>query len=128
VFYYSPDRRGEHPGKHLAGYTGIMQADGYAGFNTLYLAGHKPGPIIEAACWAHARRKFFELAQLRKAPIGIEAVRRIDQLFATRHLSCLNSSREPCFSRRLATFLRTCSLSSCSLIHCGIRLSDFDNK
>ena len=82
LFYYSPDRRGEHPETHLAGYSGIMQADAYAGFNGLYLAGRKPGPIIEAACWAHGRRKFYELAELQKAPIAIEAVRRIDELFA----------------------------------------------
>ncbi|MGH8135936.1 MAG: IS66 family transposase, partial [Steroidobacteraceae bacterium] len=82
VFYYSPDRGGEHPEKHLAHYSGIMQADAYAGFNALYVAGRKPGPIIEAACWAHGRRKLFELADLQKAPIAIEAVRRIDALFA----------------------------------------------
>ena len=59
-----------------------MQADAYSGYNGLYVAGRKPGPIIEAACWAHGRRKFFELAELQKAPIAIEAVRRIDELFA----------------------------------------------
>ena len=82
MFYYSPDRGGEHPEKHLADYSGIMQADAYAGFNGLYVAGRKPGLIIEAACWAHGRRKLFELAELQKAPIAIEAVRRIDELFA----------------------------------------------
>jgi transposase len=82
AFFYSPDRGGEHPERHLAGYTGLMQADAYAGFNRLYEAGRKPGPIIEAACWAHARRKFFDLARLNKAPIAIEAVERIDALFA----------------------------------------------
>ena len=82
MFYYSPDRGGEHPEQHLADYSGLMQADAYAGFNGLYVAGRKPGPIIEAACWAHGRRKLFELAELQKAPIAIEAVRRIDELFA----------------------------------------------
>jgi transposase len=82
VFFYSPDRGGEHPERHLAGYAGLMQADAYAGFNRLYEAGRKPGPIVEAACWAHARRKFFELARLNKAPIATEAVARIDPLFA----------------------------------------------
>jgi transposase len=82
VYYYSPDRTGEHPERHLAGYSGLMQADAYAGFNGLYVACRKPGPIIEAACWAHGRRKFYELAELRKAPLAIEAVRRIDELFA----------------------------------------------
>ena len=82
VFFYSPDRGGEHPEQHLAGYAGLMQADAYAGFNRLYEANRKPGPIVEAACWAHARRKFFDLARLSKAPIAIEAVKRIDALFA----------------------------------------------
>jgi transposase len=82
VFFYSPDRGGEHPERHLAGYAGLMQADAYAGFNRLYEAGRKPGPIVEAACWAHARRKFFDLARLNKAPIATETVARIDALFA----------------------------------------------
>src|SRR5262245_16176720 len=70
------------PEMHLADYSGIMQADAYAGFNGLYVAGRKSGPIIEAACWAHGRRKFYELEELQKAPIAIETVRRIDELFA----------------------------------------------
>jgi transposase len=82
MFYYSPDRGGEHPERHLASYAGLMQADAYAGFNRLYEAGRKGGPIIEAGCWAHARRKFFDLARLNQAPIAIEAVERIDALFA----------------------------------------------
>jgi len=82
AFFYSPDRGAKHPEQHLASYAGLMQADAYAGFNRLYGAGRKPGPIIEAACWAHARRKFFDLARLDKAPIAIEAVERIDVLFA----------------------------------------------
>ena len=81
VFFYSRDRTGEHPERHLASYSGLMQADAYAGFNRLYAVGRKPGPIIEAACWAHARRNFFDLARLKKAPIAIEAVKRIDALF-----------------------------------------------
>src|SRR5436305_15147712 len=67
AFFYSPDRGGEHPERHLANYVGLMQADAYAGFNQLYETARKPGPIIEAACWAHARRKFFDLARLQKA-------------------------------------------------------------
>jgi transposase len=82
VFFYSRDRGGEHPERHLASYTGLMQADAYAGFNRLYEAGRKGRPIVEAACWAHARRKFFDLAKLSQAPIATEAVRRIDALFA----------------------------------------------
>src|SRR4051794_41965123 len=60
----------------------MLQADAYAGFDRLYAAGREPGPILEAACWAHARRKLFELAAVSKAPIAAEAVRRIDRLFA----------------------------------------------
>jgi len=82
VFFYSRNRAGEHPARHLAGYAGILQADAYAGFGELYDGRRKPGPITEAACWSHGRRHFFELADLRKAPLAVEAVRRIDELFA----------------------------------------------
>jgi transposase len=82
VFYYSRDRDGEYPEQHLAGFAGLMQADAYAGFNRLYKADRKGGPIIEAVCWAHARRKFFDLAKINKAPIASEVVTRIDRLFA----------------------------------------------
>jgi transposase len=95
MFYYSRDRRGEHPQAHLAGYAGILQADAYDGYNKLYLPTRSPGPILEAACWVHARRPFFAMADIeenarRKAagkkeialsPIAIEIVRRIDALF-----------------------------------------------
>lgn len=82
LFYYSPNRSAEHPEQHLATYSGICQADAYSGYNRLYVAGRKPGEIIEASCWAHGRRKFYDLADLQKAPLSIEAVRRIDELFA----------------------------------------------
>jgi transposase len=91
VFFYSPDRTSVHPERHLAGYAGILQADAYAGFNALYQPDRKPGPITEAACWAHARRKLFELADIasksrnRKtaaiSPIAFEAVRKMDAVF-----------------------------------------------
>lgn len=82
VFFYSRNRGGEHPARHLAGYAGILQADAYAGFGELYNGKRRPGPITEAACWSHGRRHFFELADLKKAPLAVEAVRRIDELFA----------------------------------------------
>ena len=82
VFFYSPDRGGEHPEQHSTGYAGLMQADACAGFSKLYEANGKGGPIIEAGCWAHGRRKFFDLARLTKAPVAAEAVKRIDVLFA----------------------------------------------
>jgi transposase len=90
VFHYSRDRTGEHPERHLDGYTGILQADAYAGFNRLYAADRRPGPLIEAACWSHARRKFFVLADIAAkargslpviAPLAVEAVKRIDAIF-----------------------------------------------
>ena len=81
LFYYSRNRNGEHPVRHLAGYHGILQADAYAGFGDLYDARRRPGPITEAACWSHGRRKFFVLADLGKSPLAIEAVRRIDEIF-----------------------------------------------
>ncbi|MBX6329772.1 MAG: IS66 family transposase [Pseudolabrys sp.] len=64
VFFYSPDRTSVHPERHLVGDAGILQADACAGLNALYQTDRKPGPITEAACWAHARRKFFELADV----------------------------------------------------------------
>ena len=66
MFYYSRDRRGEHPQAHLAGYSGILQADAYDGYGKLYLADRKPGPIREAACWVHARRPFFAMADIEE--------------------------------------------------------------
>jgi transposase len=95
VFYYSRDRAGEHPQAHLAGYSGIFQADAYGGYGKLYAPGRNVGQILEAACWVHARRAFFVMADLaenarRKAqgkkpavisPLALEAVRRIDALF-----------------------------------------------
>jgi len=95
LFHYSRDRRGEHPQAHLAAWSGILQADAYGGYNELYRAGRDPGPVLEAGCFAHARRKFFELADVEGAarrksrgqrssiiyPIALEAVQRLDALF-----------------------------------------------
>jgi hypothetical protein len=82
IFHYAPDRTAPHPNLHLALSRGILQADAYARYNDLYATSRKPGPITEAGCWAHARRKFFELAELTKAPVAVEAVRQIDAIFA----------------------------------------------
>ena len=82
MFHYSPDRTATHPARHLASYAGILQADAYAGFNDLYRSGRRPGPITEAACWSHGRRKPFALADVAKSPLAAEAVRRIDAIFA----------------------------------------------
>ena len=92
LFAFSPDREKTHPKLHLAGWQGVLQADAYAGFNDLYRTDREPGPVTSALCWAHARRKFFELADIagnvRKgkpahqiSPLALEAVKRIDVLF-----------------------------------------------
>lgn len=77
LFRYSPDRRGEHPKTHLAQFSGILQADAYAGFGHLYEAGR----IQEAACWAHARRAFYDIHQANQSPIAAEALARIGALY-----------------------------------------------
>src|ERR1700691_3157779 len=92
LFYASRDRTREHPERHLSDSAGILQADAFDGYNRLYLTDRKPGPIVKALCWSHARRKFFELADIAAnarrgrtatpiSPIALEAVRRIDALF-----------------------------------------------
>ncbi len=77
-FCYSPDRRGEHPKQHLGNFTGILQADGYAGFHHLY----ESGRIQEAACWAHVRRKFYDIEQAHASPLAAEALERMAALYA----------------------------------------------
>jgi transposase len=92
LYYASRDRRHEHPVRHLRDFVGILQADAYNGYNELYGPSRSPGPITSALCWAHARRQFFELADIAAnarrgrnaatiSPVALEAVRRIDVLF-----------------------------------------------
>jgi len=92
LYYASRDRRHEHPERHLAGFSGILQADAYAGYNTLFGPTRVGGAATAALCWAHARRQFFELADIAAnarrgkqaaaiSPIALEAVKRIDALF-----------------------------------------------
>jgi transposase len=78
LYRYSPDRRAEHPRSHLAGFAGVLHADGYAGFDGLYDGGR----VVEAACWAHVRRKFFDLHATGKAPLATEALNQIQALYA----------------------------------------------
>ncbi len=89
---YSRDRRGEHPKTHLSSWQGILQADAYAGFGHLHAEDRQPGQAVQALCWAHARRKFFELADIAAtsrrgkeapaiSPTALEAVTRIDAIF-----------------------------------------------
>lgn len=77
-FAYSPDRKGEHPRQHLRSFGGVLQADAYAGFHHLY----EGGTIQEAACWAHVRRKFYELQVAHASPLAAEALKRIAELYA----------------------------------------------
>ena len=126
VFFFSSDRSGEHPESHLAGYNGILQADAYAGFNGLYEPGRARGAIAEAACWAHARRKFFILADIASkvrgnkpivvSPIALEAVKKIDAIFEMeREINGLAVDRRFTFRREqiaplvldLETWMRT---------------------
>ena len=92
LFYASRDRTAEHPERHLSHWSGILQADAYSGYNRLYQPERKPGRIVEALCWSHARRKFFELADIAAnarrgknapaiSPMALEAVKRIDVIF-----------------------------------------------
>ena len=98
LFKFSTDRRKEHPTWHLTGWHGVLQSDVYGGYNDLYLADRSPGPVRSALCWSHARRKFFELADIKGAifkngarkgkkvaeeisPIALDAVTRIDAIF-----------------------------------------------
>lgn len=72
------EQEGEHPQAHLKGFSGILQADAYAGYEALYA----DGQIVEAACWAHARGKFFELAKAQSSPTATEALKHIAALYA----------------------------------------------
>ena len=105
LYSFSTDRRMEHPTRHLAGWTGILQADAYGGYNGVYDAARKPAPVLSALCWSHARRKFFELADIKAtarkgkrvaeeiSPIALDAIKRIDAIFdAEREITGLNAA------------------------------------
>lgn len=92
LYYASRDRRQEHPERHLKSFTGILQADAYGGYNPLFKVDRHSGPLTQALCWAHARRKFFVLADIATnakrgknaaaiSPVALEAIKRIDALF-----------------------------------------------
>jgi transposase len=76
-FTYSEDRKGEHPKQHLSRFAGVLQADAYAGFHHLY----EGGRIVEAACWAHARRKFYDIHAAHGSATAGEAIQRIGKLY-----------------------------------------------
>jgi transposase len=102
LYYASRDRRHEHPVRHLRDFAGILQADAYDGYNELYEPSRSPGPITSALCWAHARRQFFELAEIAAnarrgknagavSPVALEASR------ALRHaVRCRAWHQRPC--------------------------------
>src|SRR5689334_8434830 len=80
VYLYAEDRRGEHPAAHLAEFRGVLQVDGYSGFKSL-LEDRPPGEVRLAFCWAHCRRRFYELHQATGSPLAEEALRRIGELY-----------------------------------------------
>ncbi|MFG6574212.1 IS66 family transposase [Sulfitobacter sp. 1A13353] len=91
-FRFSRDRAATNPNQHLAGWQGVLQADAYGGYNDLYRKDRDTGPVTSALCWSHARRKFFELADIagnvregkpahQISPVALEAVKRIDAIF-----------------------------------------------
>ncbi|WP_353144967.1 IS66 family transposase [Paracoccus sp. (in: a-proteobacteria)] len=124
LYYFSTDRRMEHPTRHLTGWTGILQADAYGGYNGVYDAAHRPAPVSRALCWSHARRKFFELADIKAAagngarkgqkvieeisPIALEAVRRFDAIFdVEREITGLSAeARHDARQRQVAPMVR----------------------
>ena len=92
LFHFSRNREMVHPNRHLAGWQGVLQADAYGGYNDLYRGDRDPGPVLSALCWSHARRKFFELADIKEnarqkkpahdiSPVALEAVKKIDAIF-----------------------------------------------
>ena len=86
LYHYSPDRKGERPAGHLAGYAGVIHADGYTGYEALTRSTAPPGAasaprIVHAACWAHARRKLYDVHEATRSPIAAEGLRRIGQLY-----------------------------------------------
>jgi transposase len=110
VYFFSRDRKGEHPERHLAHYGGILQADAYAGFTGLYQKDRAPCPIAEALCWSHARRNFFVLADMASkarrrgpaviSPLAFEAVKKIDAIFAAeREINGLGCEQRLAFRR-----------------------------
>ena len=98
LFRYSPDRRGEHPQCHLKSFRGILQADGYAGFDRLYESEDKR--IGEAACWAHVRRKFYEIYESNHSPLAAEALTRIGKLYEIEETIRGRATDERCTVRK----------------------------
>ncbi len=124
VYYAWSDRRGEHPQKHLVAFAGILQADCYTGFEPLFDPQKKVLPITPAFCFAHARRGFFELANIEKSalegkkgklvsPIALEAVRRLDALFEVERAISGRGADERRARKRASRFSSTCPRGCC---------------
>ena len=97
AFFYSGDRAGRHPEQHLASYAGLMQADAYAGFNKLYQASRRPGPIIEAVCWAHyLEPDFIWSSRRRRQSLSMTAAHRTRHKIGRGQSDCRKASRSGC--------------------------------
>jgi hypothetical protein len=99
AYVYSKDRKGEHPASHLKGFRGLLQVDGYAGFTRLVTAADGEAPQI-AFCWAHARRKFYDIYTATKSPLAHEALQRIGALYTANRCGTGTAARSsmPCTS------------------------------
>ena len=114
LFHFSRDREMAHPNRHLTGWQGILQADAYGGYNDLYRGDRDPGPVSSALCWSHARRKFFELADIKGnvrkgkpahdiSPVALEAVTKIDAIFEIeRQINGLDAASRRAARQRLS--------------------------
>ena len=117
-FAYTPDRKGEHPQAHLSNFTGTLQADGYAGFDQIYEAGR----IQEAACWAHVRRKFYDLHAAHKSLVAAEALQRIGALYEIEKEIRGRPSEERREVRKIAGQLLRCSFRGLLNVHSDYNL------
>lgn len=87
AYFYTPDRKGERPRSHLAGFSGFLQADGYAGYEQLYDGRRQPGPIVEVACWAHVRRKIYDVWKATGSTTARAGVKMIDAMYQMEELA-----------------------------------------
>ena len=97
LYLYSPDRRAERPASHLANFKGVVHVDGYPGFDRLCDSGN----IQLAACWAHARRKFYEVHEATGSPVAAEALRRIAELYVIETAIRGQAAGARCAARRI---------------------------
>lgn len=108
VYHYAPDRKAERPAAHLGNFKGVLHVDGYAGFERLTAN----GDIVLAACWAHTRRKFYEVEQATGSPVAAEALHRISELYAIEEKIRCQSPGHRMLVRRARSKLITDSLKT----------------